>query len=169
MVHSRCLSENLSAQTPLSSLPPGISFYSVFRKLGFVFAALALFSIAGGHWAVLQSVAWAEMLRDYTQKTGSVALAAEQTFDGAHPCELCLQIASAKQQEGKAQSDKQKPADQKTAKAEKPDKALPLAEHFSPVWTAATSLRWDATAPHASPSCEDQPPTPPPRSGTIAA
>ena len=139
------------------------------RQLGLVLAALAFFSIAGGHWAVLQTVAWAEMLRDYTQKTGSVALAVEQTFDGAHPCELCLQIATAKQQEAKVQGDKQKPADQKTAKAEKPDKALPLDKHFSPVWTAATSLRWDATSPLTGPSHEDQPPTPPPRSGTLVA
>ena len=194
-------------------------FCPVLRKLGLVFAALALFSIAGGHWAVLQSVAWAEMLhdytqrtgsiavaveqtfdgqhpcelcqqiqvakakehkeapaapakklRDYTQKTGSVAVAVEQTFDGAHPCELCWQIASAKQQEAKAQSDKQKPSpDQKSAKAEKPAKALPPDETFSSAWTAATSLRREALNPLSGPSRTEQPPTPPPRSGTIAA
>ena len=139
------------------------------RRLGLVLAALAFFSIAGGHWAVLQTIAWAGMLRDYTQKSGSVALAVEQTFDGAHPCELCLQIASAKQQEAKARSDQQKPADQKTVKAEKPDKALPLDKSLSPDWMAATSLRWYAPPPLAGPSREDQPPTPPPRSGTVAA
>ena len=142
----------------------------VLRKLGLLFAALALFSIAGGHWAVLQTVAWAEMLRDYTQKTGSVAVAVEQTFDGAHPCALCLEIASTKQQEGKAQSDKQKPSsDQKTAKAEKNNQALPLDKHLSLVWTAATSLRWHTLNPLGGPSRTEQPPTPPPRSRTIAA
>ena len=74
---------------------------TVLRKLGLLFAALALFSIAGGHWAVLQSVAWAEMLHDYTQRTGSVAVAVEQTFDGAHPCELCREIATSKAKEQK--------------------------------------------------------------------
>ena len=69
---------------------------AVFRNIGLVLAALALFSIAGGHWAVLQSVAWVEMLHDYAQKTGSVAVAVEQTFDGAHPCELCREIATSK-------------------------------------------------------------------------
>ena len=139
------------------------------RKFGLVLAAFALFSIAGGHWTVLQTVAWAEMLHDYAQKAGSVALAVEQTFDGAHPCELCLQIASAKQQETKAQSDKQKPADQKTAKVEKPDKALPLAKDLTPTWTVATSLRRDVHRAFGGSSREDQPPTPPPRSGAVAA
>ena len=140
------------------------------RRLGLVFAALALFSIAGGHWAVLQTVAWAEMLRDYTQQTGSVAVAVEQTFDGAHPCGLCLQIASAKQEEAKAQNGKQKPSSgQKIAKAQKNDKALPLANNPPPAWAAATSLRWDALAFLGGPSRDERPPTPPPRGGAIAA
>ena len=143
---------------------------SVLRKLGLVLAALAIFSIAGGHWAVLQTVAWAEMLRDYTQKTGSVAVAVEQTFDGAHPCELCLRIASAKQQEGKAQSDKQKPASgQKVAKAQKIDKALPLDIILLPAWTIVAGLRWDARDPLGGSPRAEQPPTPPPRSGVVAA
>ena len=140
------------------------------RRLGLLFAALALFSIAGGHWAVLQTVAWAGMLRDYTQKTGSVAAAVGQTFDGAHPCELCLQIASAKQQEVKAEGDKpQNSSKQKVAKAEKNDQALMLARNLPFVRTAATSLWWDNCHPQHGPSREDQPPTPPPRAGALAA
>ncbi len=139
------------------------------RKLGLVLAALALFSIAGGYWAVLQTVAWAEMLHDYTQKTGSVATAVQQTFDGVHPCEICLQIAAAKQQETKAQSDQQKPASgQKVTKAEKQDKALPLAKALTPAWMVASSLRWESPIPLGGPSREDQPPTPPPRRSVAA-
>lgn len=134
------------------------------RRLGLLFAALALFSIAGGHWAVLQTVAWAEMLHDYSQRTGSVALAVEQTFDGGHPCELCLQIAAAKQREVKSRCDKQKPASgQKTVKVEKTDKALPLEKFLTLAWAKATSQRWDAFLPFGGPSRDEQPPTPPPR------
>ena len=49
---------------------------------------LAAVQILGGHWAVLQSVAWVKMLVDYSQSE-SVAVALGKTFDGAHPCDLC--------------------------------------------------------------------------------
>ena len=143
---------------------------AVLRRLGLLFAALALFSIAGGHWAVLQTVAWAGMLRDYTLKTGSVAAAVEQTFDGQHPCELCLQIAAAKQQEAKARSDEQKPSsEQQTAKAEKNDKALPLEQDCLLAQASATCLRWEARDDLGAPSRTERPPTPPPRSKATAA
>lgn len=45
---------------------------------------------------MLQTVAWAEMLHDYTQRSGNLAVAVAQTFDGQHPCELCRTIALAK-------------------------------------------------------------------------
>ena len=144
---------------------------SVFRRSGFLLAALALFSIAGGHWAVLQTVAWVEMLRDYTQKTGSMAVAVEQTFDGQHPCELCLQIATAKQQEntkvqgGRQKSDGSKPG---IVKADKSEKAIPFQKGFSPVWMAATGLRWNARSTSIGSSREEQPPTPPPRLSSCA-
>jgi len=34
----------------------------VIRRIGYPLALLALFVVAGGHWAVLQSVAWAGMI-----------------------------------------------------------------------------------------------------------
>lgn len=132
------------------------------RKLGLIFAALALFSIAGGHWAVLQTVAWAEMLHDCGQRTGSLAVAAEQTFDGQHPCELCLQIAAAREREAKSQSEKPF-SDQKTGKAQKNDKALALEKCLFPAWTLIASVRWDPLSPLDGPSRDEQPPTPPPR------
>lgn len=60
--------------------------------------ALALFLSAGGHWAMLQGVAWATMVHDFSQ-TGSLTEAVEKTFDGRHPCPLCKKIASAQTQE----------------------------------------------------------------------
>jgi len=62
---------------------------------------LAMFSIAGGHWAVLQTVAWAQMLRDYSQESGFAA-AVTQTFSGERPCTMCKSIEKNRQQEEKA-------------------------------------------------------------------
>ena len=45
--------------------------------------------ISGGHWTVLQSVAWVGMVVSYTQTDDSLASAVEKTFDGQHPCDLC--------------------------------------------------------------------------------
>jgi hypothetical protein len=82
-------------------LEGGCSVAAVIRRIGLLVVALAFFSIAGGQWAVVQSVAWAEMLRDYTHQTGSVAVAVKQTFDGQHLCPLCRQIQAAKSQQRK--------------------------------------------------------------------
>jgi hypothetical protein len=60
--------------------------------------------ILGGHWAVLQSVAWAQMLVDYAQRD-SLSTAVVKTFDGAHPCELCHTV-----KEGRLEEQKKLPA-----------------------------------------------------------
>lgn len=62
---------------------------------------LAMFSIAGGHWAVLQTVAWAQMIRDYSQEGGLVSGVA-QTFSGERPCGMCKNIEKSRQKEEKA-------------------------------------------------------------------
>jgi len=64
----------------------------MFRRLGTLLMCLAMFSIAGGHWAVLQSVAWAGMLRDYSRAAG-LGAAVEKTFSGEFPCPMCRKIA----------------------------------------------------------------------------
>jgi hypothetical protein len=77
-------------------------FRSTFiRTCGLAFLSLALFSIAGGHWAVLQTVAWAQMLRDYSENA-TVAEALEKTFGGDAPCAMCKKITEARQKEEKA-------------------------------------------------------------------
>ena len=135
----------------------------MFRKLGLVCAALAFFSIAGGHWAVLQSVAWVEMLHSYSQHSGSMAVAFEKTFDGQHPCELCQQI-----QAGKAKERRESP----TAPSTKDDakvKAL-LVDSVLPAFARTTeeiSFRRAVFAPGSRRA--ERPPTPPPRRGTVAA
>lgn len=136
---------------------------SVLRKLGLLFAALALFSVAGGHWAVLQTVAWAGMLHDYTQRTGSVAMAVEQSFDGHHPCKLCREIASAKAREHKEIPDAPKTKDDAKAKA------LVAESLLRPFVRTVAGIYFPTVGSDSMASRTDQPPTPPPRRETLAA
>lgn len=71
------------------------------RKLGLPLMCLAMFSIAGGHLAVLQGVAWAGMFWSYS-RDASFTEAAEKTFSGEYPCSMCKKVAKARQQEEKA-------------------------------------------------------------------
>jgi hypothetical protein len=74
----------------------------VFKRLGHVSLIVALLVATGGHWAVLQSVAWTTMLAN-NLRDGSFSEAVERTFDGKHPCALCRQIAEGKKSEKKAE------------------------------------------------------------------
>lgn len=70
------------------------------RLIGTLFIAMALFSLSGGHWAVLQGIAWGRMIQTYGTQ-GSLQSAIGKTFDGKHRCSLCKKIEHAKQQEKK--------------------------------------------------------------------
>jgi len=72
------------------------------KVLGLPFICLAMFTVAGGHWAVLQSVAWGQMLWNYSQEEGSVFAGAQKTFSGKAPCSMCKKIIAAKKQEERA-------------------------------------------------------------------
>ena len=136
------------------------------RRTGLLCVALAMFAIAGGPWAVLQTVAWGEMLRDYCQRSGSFVVAVEQTFDGEHLCDLCRRIAVAKSQPDR--DGKQSPVSS-WAKTDGKAKALPATLTGSPErvesvspgvptpWTGREIWRMEA------------PPTPPPRRMILAA
>jgi hypothetical protein len=73
---------------------------AMFRRLGTTLACLAMFFVAGGHWAVLQSVAWAGMIGDYSRSDGLVT-AVQKTFSGDFPCNMCRTIDVQKKQEQK--------------------------------------------------------------------
>lgn len=75
---------------------------TVVKKLGHVLLILALLGATGGHWAVLQTIAWADMLATNLQ-TESVGEAITKTFDGTAPCKLCKQISAGKQAEKKSE------------------------------------------------------------------
>ncbi|MFM8829876.1 MAG: hypothetical protein ACKOHM_02545 [Spartobacteria bacterium] len=69
---------------------------------GQIIAAIAMFFIIGGHWGLLQTVAWTQMIWTYTTQDGSVLAGAKKTFDGEHPCHMCESIKHAKKQEKKS-------------------------------------------------------------------
>jgi hypothetical protein len=52
----------------------------------------------GLHWTVLQSVAWVGMLVNYTVDS-SFGEAVVKTFDGKHPCKLCVAVAEGRESE----------------------------------------------------------------------
>jgi hypothetical protein len=71
------------------------------RAIGLPFVYVAMFSIAGGHWATLQVVAWTQMVQMYS-RSASVVEALIKTFDGKHPCTLCSKVEEGRQKEKRA-------------------------------------------------------------------
>ena len=63
-----------------------------------ILLALAILGATNGHWAVLQTVAWTRMLADFS-RTASFETAIVKTFDGQHPCKMCVQIKQGKDAE----------------------------------------------------------------------
>lgn len=94
------------------------------RITGYPLLFLAMFSIAGGHWAVLQTVAWTGMAIKYSRDS-SLAAALTKTFSGKAPCNMCKTIEAGKEKESRL------PA---TVKADKKiDKFLARAAHSAPL------------------------------------
>ncbi len=79
----------LNASSPMSR---------TLHRIGAAICLIAVLAAGGGHWAVLQLFAWACMIVDYSAQN-SLADAVEMTFDGKHPCPMCLKIAKARKQE----------------------------------------------------------------------
>jgi len=65
---------------------------------GVLISLLAMLMANGGHLAVLQSYAWASMFVEFSRQ-GSVAGALAKTFDGKHPCKLCLKVQECRKRE----------------------------------------------------------------------
>jgi hypothetical protein len=69
-------------------------------RFAFFLCVIAVFQLMGGHWVILQATAWVGMLVKYSEAEG-VEVGISKTFDGKHPCDLCLSIAKKKQTEKK--------------------------------------------------------------------
>jgi len=70
------------------------------KQFGQFLIAFTLITAIGGHWALLQSVAWVGMLAN-NARHGSLSEAIEKTFDGNHPCGLCKVVSAGKKAEQK--------------------------------------------------------------------
>lgn len=71
----------------------------VMRKFAHMAVVLALALSLGLQWVVLQSVAWVGMAVTFSRESG-IREALRKTFDGEHPCRVCLVV-----REGSAQED----------------------------------------------------------------
>jgi len=123
----------------------------VFARIGHWLLIIALLGATGGHWAMLQSVAWARMLADNV-KTDSFEEAITKTFDGKHPCALCLQIAQGRK------SEKKPDAQLEFRKLEFP----PQSSAF--IFNSPTDFRLAGAFNALGPVLTQRPPVPPPRS-----
>ena len=79
----------------------------MFVRLGKILVVFALVATIGAHWALLQTVAWTTMLADNLH-SGSFHDAMTKTFDGEHPCPICMAIAAAKKSQQKNEFNLQK-------------------------------------------------------------
>jgi hypothetical protein len=80
---------------------------SVTNRLGKSLVAILLILSIGGHWALLQGVAWVTMVVDYS-KEAPLSVAVSKTFDGQHPCNLCNLVRHGKDSEKKQEAIKVK-------------------------------------------------------------
>ena len=123
---------------------------SMFRRLARLVVIVAICVSIEAHWAALQSVAWATMLVEYSQHA-TLKNAIAQTFDGAHPCDLCKHVAAGQQL----------PKKSNTLKLQiKPD--LMCTARRIVLWPRSCEIEF----PGATLLASDQdfsPPTPPPR------
>src|SRR5436309_11683888 len=67
-------------------------------KIAQVLVVWTLICVIGGHWAILQSLAWAGMAINYSQES-SFKQALAKTFDGQHPCKICKVVREGKKSE----------------------------------------------------------------------
>ena len=119
-------------------------------KIHQVFIVLPLICAIGGHWAILQSVAWAGMAASYLQQV-DFKHALLKTFDGRHPCKLCKAVQAGKKCEQK----------QPLLKAEtKLDLCLPREVSRLNALHPFAQCRFDS---QSAPLRAEAPPSPPPR------
>lgn len=102
------------------------------------------------HWLLLQGVAWTTMVARFSQSM-PLTQAVAYTFDGKHPCQLCLAVQHGQQTE------------QKTTKLQPPQKLLLFLDLQTVALFAPVTLDTDFDFSEPSPLRLEKPPHPPPR------
>lgn len=77
------------------------------RWLRIILVLAAFIHLSGGHYGILQCIAWSKMLVEYSSASGLIE-GARKTFNGEKPCRMCRSIIAAKQQE--SEREEQAPA-----------------------------------------------------------
>lgn len=75
---------------------------SMFLRVARWTMLVAMLATTGAHWALLQSVAWTEMLTQNLHSS-SIQTAIQKTFDGKHPCAMCKAVATGQKSEKKSE------------------------------------------------------------------
>jgi hypothetical protein len=125
------------------------------RKFSIGCLLLAWLCANGALWNVVQVVAWAKMLHDYSQVMPA-AEAVKITFDGSAPCALCKISRHARDA-----AREQMPRD--AAPGADEAKILLLSESIPAVIVTAPDFPWPGVADAASSTRTEAVPVPPPR------
>ena len=105
----------------------------------------------GGQWAVLQVIAWTNMIREYSEMV-PFTQAVKMTFSGQYPCALCKAIA-----------EKKKGESAKMLTLHKQEKQACPAAMAAAVAPTATAPRYFLSRGPFLQTRSEAPPTPPPR------
>ena len=131
--------------------------------LRWLLALMMAVFLTGGHVALLQVVAWSEMLIVRSQQQGWSG-AVSSTFDGRHPCSMCMAIQSLKQSENRvdaATPTKGDPAG--LAKQVKKSDLVPPCARFSGEQAILGEALTFASTPALPAGMKLEPELPPPR------
>lgn len=93
LVKSGCMRERWFAQCRVRSEPEPLK-----RACQILLVLMSCLHLCGGSLGFLQLMAWAGMAVTYTAESGMVE-GLKETFDGEHPCPLCVAIAAAEGKE----------------------------------------------------------------------
>ena len=74
---------------------------TIFKWIAGLLTGAALFMVIAGPLALMQCVAWVNMVHDF-YKTDSISQAVSKTFDGHHLCPMCQKLIKARAAEEKA-------------------------------------------------------------------
>lgn len=127
-------------------------FFQRVRVLSVLLACLSV----GLHWNALQIVGWASMAIEFSQ-SHPLNEALEMTFDGKHPCPLCLLVE-------KHSSNSKKEAEDRTDSKTKVKLLTPeIWKAFSLPLTNFAKTKMPREIPLGEFRPRQQPPVPPPR------
>jgi hypothetical protein len=122
----------------------------MFKRLSKWIVVVPLVLVTGGHWALLQSVAWVSMAARYSHDS-MLKEALVKTFDGQHPCGLCKLVEKGKSAEKK----------QDTLRVDVKFDFLPA--RIAPQLYPPPAFTFPTSEPGTPPTRTESPPSPPPR------